>query len=61
MYVGPDGALYVLDYYRKVIESPEWMSKEAIKAGGLDPLVRTREEIQDHSNKMQSLLTGPKV
>jgi putative membrane-bound dehydrogenase-like protein len=35
MYVGPDGALYVLDYYRKVIESPEWMSEEAIKAGGL--------------------------
>ena len=34
-YVGPDGALYVLDYYRKVIESPEWMSDEAIAAGGL--------------------------
>lgn len=35
MYVGPDGALYVLDYYRRVIESPEWMSEEVIKAGGL--------------------------
>ena len=35
MYIGPDGALYVLDYYRRVIESPEWMSDEAIKAGGL--------------------------
>jgi putative membrane-bound dehydrogenase-like protein len=34
-YVGPDGALYVLDYYRRVIESPEWMSEEAIKAGNL--------------------------
>jgi putative membrane-bound dehydrogenase-like protein len=34
-YVGPDGALYVLDYYRQVIESPEWMSQEAIAAGGL--------------------------
>jgi putative membrane-bound dehydrogenase-like protein len=34
-YVGPDGALYMLDYYRRVIESPEWMSDEAIKAGGL--------------------------
>lgn len=34
-YVGPDGALYMLDYYRKVIESPEWMSDEAIAAGGL--------------------------
>jgi putative membrane-bound dehydrogenase-like protein len=34
-YVGPDGALYVLDYYRRVIESPEWMSDEAINAGNL--------------------------
>lgn len=34
-YVGPDGALYMLDYYRRVIESPEWMSDEVIKAGGL--------------------------
>jgi putative membrane-bound dehydrogenase-like protein len=24
--VGPDGALYVVDYYRKVIEHPEWAS-----------------------------------
>ncbi|MET7000967.1 PVC-type heme-binding CxxCH protein [Chitinophaga defluvii] len=35
MYVGPDGALYVLDYYRRVIESPEWLSDEVIAAGGL--------------------------
>ncbi len=35
MYVGPDGALYVLDYYRQIIEHPEWMSEEAVKAGGL--------------------------
>jgi putative membrane-bound dehydrogenase-like protein len=34
-YVGPDGAIYMLDYYRRVIESPEWMSDEAIKAGNL--------------------------
>lgn len=34
-YVGPDGALYVMDYYRRVIESPEWMSEQAVKAGGL--------------------------
>ncbi|WP_305663288.1 PVC-type heme-binding CxxCH protein [Daejeonella sp.] len=34
-YVGPDGALYMLDYYRKMIESPEWMSEQAVKAGGL--------------------------
>lgn len=25
MYIGPDGALYVLDYYREIIEHPEWL------------------------------------
>jgi len=27
-YAGPDGALYLLDFYRLVIEHPEWMSAE---------------------------------
>lgn len=35
MYVGPDGALYIVDYYRRIIEHPEWMSDEAVEAGGL--------------------------
>ena len=35
MYIGPDGALYVVDYYREVIEHPEWMSESAVKAGNL--------------------------
>jgi len=35
LYVGPDGALYVMDYYRRIIEHPEWMSDEAVAAGGL--------------------------
>lgn len=35
MYVGPDGALYLLDYYRQIIEHPEWMSEEAVKSGAL--------------------------
>ncbi|MFD2790096.1 Cytochrome c6 [Arenibacter antarcticus] len=35
MYIGPDGALYVLDYYRRIIEHPEWMSDEAIEGGDL--------------------------
>ncbi|MDA0194021.1 MAG: c-type cytochrome [Bacteroidetes bacterium] len=35
MYVGPDGALYVIDYYRQIIEHPEWMSEEARTAGDL--------------------------
>jgi putative membrane-bound dehydrogenase-like protein len=31
-YVGPDGALYLLDFYRLVIEHPEWISTEAFRA-----------------------------
>jgi putative membrane-bound dehydrogenase-like protein len=27
-YIGPDGAMYMLDYYREVIEHPEWTSAE---------------------------------
>ena len=26
-YVGPDGALYVVDYYRQIVEHPEWMDE----------------------------------
>ena len=35
-YIGPDGALYVIDYYRKIIEHPEWLSEEAIHSGDLN-------------------------
>src|SRR5690606_34549146 len=35
MYVGPDGALYVLDYYRQIIEHPEWMAEEVVNSGAL--------------------------
>ena len=35
MYTGPDGALYVIDYYRQIIEHPEWMDEEAVKSGKL--------------------------
>jgi putative membrane-bound dehydrogenase-like protein len=31
-YIGPDGALYVLDYYREVIEHPEWTSAETYES-----------------------------
>lgn len=31
-YIGPDDALYVIDYYRKVIEHPEWTSREVYEA-----------------------------
>ncbi len=35
MYTGPDGALYVVDYYRQIIEHPEWMADDVIKSGAL--------------------------
>ncbi|HEY9488501.1 MAG TPA: PVC-type heme-binding CxxCH protein, partial [Chryseosolibacter sp.] len=35
MYTGPDGALYVVDYYRQIIEHPEWMSEEVNQSGAL--------------------------
>lgn len=35
LYIGPDGALYVVDYYREIIEHPEWLSDEVINSGRL--------------------------
>ena len=35
MYTGPDGAIYVVDYYRQIIEHPEWMADDVIKSGAL--------------------------
>lgn len=35
LYTGPDGALYVVDYYRQIIEHPEWMGEEVIRSGEL--------------------------
>ncbi len=35
MYIGPDGALYVVDYYRQIIEHPEWMADEVAKSDAL--------------------------
>lgn len=34
-YIGPDGALYLVDYYRQIIEHPEWMSDATIQSGDL--------------------------
>lgn len=31
MYVGPDGALYIVDFYRQIIEGPEFMSEDVLK------------------------------
>lgn len=35
MSVGPDGALYIADFYRQVIEGPEFMSEEVLKKTNL--------------------------
>jgi putative membrane-bound dehydrogenase-like protein len=34
-YIGPDGAIYILDYYRMVIEHPEWMATHTHKSPDL--------------------------
>ena len=34
-YIGPDGALYLIDYYRRVIEHPEWTSAETYESDEL--------------------------
>lgn len=34
-YIAPDGSIFVLDYYRKIIEHPEWLSDEVIHSGDL--------------------------
>lgn len=34
-YIGPDGAVYILDYYRKIIEHPEWLSDEITQSDDL--------------------------
>jgi putative membrane-bound dehydrogenase-like protein len=34
-YIGPDGALYLIDYYRKILEHPEWMDEARIQSPDL--------------------------
>jgi putative membrane-bound dehydrogenase-like protein len=34
-YVGPDGALYVIDYYRQIVEHPQWMDDAAAASANL--------------------------
>jgi putative heme-binding domain-containing protein len=34
-YTGPDGSMYMLDFHRKIIEHPEWMSEEVLNSGEL--------------------------
>ncbi len=34
-YTAPDGGLYVIDYYRQIVEHPEWMAEDVGKSGKL--------------------------
>ena len=34
-YIGPDGALYVVDFYRQFIEGPEFMDEEVVRSANL--------------------------
>jgi putative membrane-bound dehydrogenase-like protein len=34
-YIGPDGAIYMLDFYRPIIEHPEWMATETYHSKNL--------------------------
>jgi putative membrane-bound dehydrogenase-like protein len=34
-YLGPDGALYLIDYYRKILEHPEWLDDATAKSPDL--------------------------
>ena len=55
--VGPDGALYVVDFYRKVIEHPEWIRKDLVHDTKLFDQGKNRGRIYrivwDGSSKMQ--------
>ena len=33
--IGPDGALYLVDYYRQIVEHPEWMDDAVVASGQL--------------------------
>lgn len=34
-YIGPDGALYVIDFYRKILEHPEWLDDRTAQSAYL--------------------------
>ncbi|MEX2640560.1 MAG: PVC-type heme-binding CxxCH protein [Balneolales bacterium] len=34
-YIGPDGALYILDYYRPIVEHPQWMDEQTLQTRDL--------------------------
>jgi putative membrane-bound dehydrogenase-like protein len=34
-YLGPDGALYLIDYYRKILEHPEWLDEVTARSAEL--------------------------
>ena len=34
-YIGPDGAMYLIDFHRRIIEHPEWISEDMLNSGQL--------------------------
>ena len=54
-YIGPDGALYVIDYYRQIIEHPEWMSEESDPFRRFIQWLKPGSYLQDYANKYTTL------
>ena len=55
-YAAPDGSLYMLDFYRLVIEHPEWMSTEAFHATkDLTRRHRSRAHLPNHTGQLRHL------
>ena len=52
--VGPDGALYVVDYYRQIVEHSEWMDHSIVEAGRL-----TRGSDRGHIYRIAPHSAGP--
>ncbi len=44
---GPDGALYVVDMYRELVEHPQFVPESAAGLGRLPPLARPRADLAD--------------
>ncbi len=55
--VGPDGALYLLDYYREVIEHPEWTSTSVQTLTKSLQRIRSRKDLS-HCSRRLSVAAG---
>ena len=48
---GPDGAMYVVDFYRKIIEHPEWLPKELKNTSRSSRGQRARADLADRPGR----------